>query len=87
MIHSGQKNMSQPPKNHEMLKLYTFNLSLTNPREQRSSRVSQHNSKHHANTPQGEHRAEQRGAPAAQIIYGRHLKVAQVIRPSWDPGT
>lgn len=51
MIHPGQKNMSQPPKNHEMLKLYTFNLSLTNPKEQRNSRASQRNSKHHAKIP------------------------------------
>lgn len=34
MNHSGQETMSQPPKNQEMLKLYTFNLSLTNPEEQ-----------------------------------------------------
>lgn len=40
MIHSGQKNMSQPPKNHEMLKLYAFNSSLTNPKERCNSSVS-----------------------------------------------
>lgn len=91
MIHSGQKNMSQRPKNHEMLELYTFNLSLTNPKEQCNSRVSQHNSKHHANIPtpppsQRKMRAarEQRLGRLLQIIYARHLRPAQVISPSSD---
>lgn len=80
------KNMSQHPKNHEMLELYTFNFSLTNPKEQCNSRVSQHNSKHHANIPtpppsQRKMRAarEQRLGRLLQIIYACHLCPAQVI--------
>lgn len=88
------KNMSQPPKNHEMLKLYTFNFSLTNPKEQCNSRVPQHNSKHHANIPapppsQRKTRAareQHRGRPL-RIIYTCHLCPAQVIGPSSEKGT
>lgn len=94
MIHSGQKTMSQPPKNHEMLKLYTFNLSLTNPKERCNSRVSQHNSKHHANIPtpppsQRKTRTarEQRLGQPLQIIYACHLCPAQVISPGSEKGT
>lgn len=89
MIHSGQKNMSQPPKNHEMLKLYAFNSSLTNSKEQCNSRVSQHNSKHHANVPtpppsRRKTRAarEQRLSLPLQIIHACHPGLAQVISPA-----
>lgn len=93
MIHSGQKTMSQPLKNHEMLKLYTLNLSLSNPKEQCNSRVPQHNPKHCANIPLllpaqagREHPSRSTSSTAATYAQLRSLVPAQVIGPSSHEG-
>lgn len=81
MNHSGQETMSQPPKNQEMLKLYTFNLRLTNPEEQCPSTTQTII----PTAPPDGHKT--RAAPEQslwplQIIYTCKPCPAQVISPS-----